>query len=298
MKKQKRRIEKAKDFASLEGELRANMNIFPSKTRRVAEYILGNSSELAFSSISETAAKLKVSRAQLVRVSRVLGFSGYAELKGILKRELLTQVIPSKIGVELGNEDDIPVELHKLEQANIEETCKNLLLSKDDLEKFCESIKKADCIYCMGWGISAIPSEWFYTRLNELGLKSVLVRRGSLSLLEQIRGIGKKDMLVVFELANYVIEVTEAVKDTRLKKAHIGVITDSPAAPLCEYSDEKFYVSDNSPLFGSSLIGMTYAVQVLTCMLACSMGAKGKEALKHQKETLADKRIYFPHFER
>ena len=42
--------------------------------------------------------------------------------------------------------------------------------------------------------------------------RSVLMRRGSLSLTEQARGIGKKDMLIVCELPSYVIEVADAVK--------------------------------------------------------------------------------------
>ena len=57
--------------------------------RRVAEYLLGNSSEVAFHSIGEVAERLSVSKAQLVRVARMLGFEGYANLKDVLKEALL-----------------------------------------------------------------------------------------------------------------------------------------------------------------------------------------------------------------
>ena len=286
------------DVQRLEERIRGNLEDFPAKTRRVAEYILSNSSEIAFRSISETAEKLSVSRAQLVRVARMLGFNGYADLKNTLKNKLLNQVIPSamKLQPEPESEADTALELCRLEQANIDETYNNLKLNHESVNMFCESAMTSNTIYCMGWGISSMPAEWLYTRFSELGLKSVLMRRGSLSLLEQSRGIGEDDMLIVCELPSYVIEVTEAVKKIASYGTKIAVITDSPAAPVCSYSQMNFFVSDESPLFGSSLIGSMFAVHVLTSVLAREMGSEGRAALEEQKEGLEDGRIYYPSY--
>ncbi|MBQ7544782.1 MAG: MurR/RpiR family transcriptional regulator [Synergistaceae bacterium] len=284
------------DARHLEEQIRGRLNEFPAKTRRVAEYILGNSPEVAFHSISETAEKLSVSRAQLVRVARMLGFNGYADLKNTLKKKLLAQVIPAAIS-DPSDDSDMPGKLCRLEQANIDETYRSIILNPDAVSDFCNAAQEADAIYCMGWGISALPAEWLYTRFSELGLKSVLMKRGSLSLLEQARSIGENDMLIVCELPSYVIEVTEAVKLTASRSVITAAITDSPAAPVCGYSRMNFYVSDNSPLFGSSLIGSMFAVHVLTSMLAKDMGSAGREALRTQKETLNDERIYHPSYD-
>ena len=280
----------------LEDRIRGRLNNFPAKTRRVAEYILANSSEIAFHSISETAEKLSVSRAQLVRVSRMLGFDGYADLKNTLKKNLMNQVIPSAAKTKLENSADIISELCRLEQANITETYKSFNAESASLENFCETVKKSDAIYCMGWGISALPAEWLYTRFTELGLKSVLMRRGSLSLTEQARGVKSNDMLIVCELPSYVIEVTEAVKKISSGGTCVATITDSPAAPVCSYSNLHFYASDHSPIFGSSLIGSMFAVHVLTSVLAQKMGSAGKNALEIQRENLTDNRIYYPSY--
>ena len=284
------------DARHLEEQIRERLDEFPAKTRRVAEYILGNSSEIAFHSISETAERLSVSRAQLVRVARMLGFDGYADLKKTLKNKLLAQVIPAAVN---GNTDDsdLACSLCRLEQANIDETYRNLSLNREAVNDFCNSVQEADAIYCMGWGISALPAEWLYTRFSELGLKSVLMRRGSLSLMEQARNIGENDMLIVCEPPSYVIEVAEAVKLTASRNICVAAITDSPAAPVCGHSRMNFYVSDQSPLFGSSLIGSMFAVHVLTSMLAQDMGSVGREALRAQKENLNDGRIYYPSYD-
>ncbi|GHS92702.1 RpiR family transcriptional regulator [Synergistales bacterium] len=275
----------------LQDLIRKKIDDFPTKTRRVAEYILTNSTTVAFHSISETAARLSVSKAQLVRVARMLGFAGYSDLKDVLKQTLMEQVNPSFIA-ELAQRSDIPGHLCRLEQANIEETFKKL--PSDAIPIFCDAAKRASTIYCMGWGISALVAEWFYTRFTELGLKSVLVRRGSMSLPEQTRALEDTDMLVVCELPSYVIEVTEAVEKIYAKGAFVVTLTDSPAAPICKTTHLSLHAGDTSPTFGSSLLGPMFLVHVLTSALAFNLGEDGKTALAEQKEGLNDERVYYP----
>ncbi|MCL2009281.1 MAG: MurR/RpiR family transcriptional regulator [Synergistaceae bacterium] len=279
------------NVADLQEIIRGKIDTFPNKTRRVAEYLLTHSSEVAFLSISDVAGRLDVSKAQLVRVARTLGFDGYSTLKNLLKQALLEQVSPSSIAERMQNAD-IPQDICRLEHANISETLKGL--SSVSIVEFCEAAKKAAAIYCMGWGISALVAEWFYTRFTELGMKAVLVRRGSMSLIEQTRAMGDTDMLVVCELPSYVIEVTEAVKRIRKKGAFIVTLTDSPAAPICHMSHLPLRVGDTSAMFGSSLIGPMFAVHVLTSVLAYNLGEEGKTALTAHKEGLADERVYYP----
>jgi len=279
------------NVTELQELIRGKIDTFPTKTRRVVEYLLTHSSEVAFHSISDVADRLDVSKAQLVRVACLLGFDGYSALKNLLKQTILEQISPSSIAEGIQNAD-IPQNICRLEHANIDDTLKGL--SPDAIVEFCEAAKKASTIYCMGWGISALVAEWFYTRFTELSLKAVLVRRGSMSLLEQTRALKDTDMLIVCELPSYVIEVSEAVERIYKKGAFIVTLTDSPAAPICRTSHLQLRVSDTSPTFGSSLIGPMFTVHVLTSILAYNLGEKGQAALAAQKEGLSDERVYYP----
>jgi len=69
------------DSTQLQNLLMERAHTMPNKARRVAEYLLANMREASFRSIGDIAEELKVSKAQLVRVAQMLGFSGYAELK-------------------------------------------------------------------------------------------------------------------------------------------------------------------------------------------------------------------------
>jgi DNA-binding MurR/RpiR family transcriptional regulator len=223
----------------------------------------------------------------------MLDYDGYTALKDAVKNNVLSQLTPSAlVDREAGN--DIPNSICRLEHANIDETIINL--SSENLSQFCRKVKDADAIYCVGWGISAIVAENLHTRLMELGLRGVLMKRGSTTLIEQARAVSSSDLVVVCELPSYVIEVTESIKYVHEKKTQIVTITDSLAAPVCQYADVQLQISDDTATFGSSIVSAIFLVHVLTSVLATTLGEKVKAALKIQLDGLNDGRIYHPFY--
>ena len=281
------------ESSELQAMLREKMENMPTKARRVVEYLLSNTREAAFLSIGEVAEKLEVSKAQLVRVSRMVGFQGYADLKNSLQNTVLEQVNPTALlGKIMKNRQDLPGEILRLEHANLDDTWNQL--KPKDIVAFCGMVKRANMVYCMGWGISSILAEALYTRFLEMGIRGVLMKRGSLALIEQARTVTRGDLVVVCELPSYVIEVTESIQKAAANGATIITITDSPAAPVCQYSNLSFFVSDTSPTFGSSIVGPAFLIHILTSVLCVNLGEKVKAALEDQEQGLHDERIYYP----
>lgn len=281
------------DGTKLQSLLRSKAETMPNKARRVVEYILSNMREAAFLSIGEVAEKLDVSKTQLVRVSRMVGFSGYADLKGALQDAVLEQVNPTALlGRIMDNRQDLPEEILRLEHANLDDTWNQL--KPQDIVHFCEMVRGARMVYTMGWGISSIVAESLHTRLIELGIRSSLIKRSSLALIEQARTTGEGDLVIVCELPSYVIEVVESIQKASSNGASIISITDSPAAPVCQMSALSFYMSDTSPTFGSSIVGPMFLVHILTSVLCVNLGEKARAALQDQEMGLHDKRIYYP----
>lgn len=281
------------DSAQLQAMLREKMDQMPNKARRVVEYLLSNTREAAFLSIGEVAEKLDVSKAQLVRVSRMVGFDGYADLKDSLQNSVLEHVNPTALLSKImKNRQDLPEEILRMEHANLDDTWNQL--KPQNIVKFCEMVRQANMVYCMGWGISSLVAESLYTRLMEMGIRSSLMKRGSVALIEQARTVTKGDIVVVCELPSYVIEVTESIERVSANGASVITITDSPAAPVCQLSDLSFFVSDTSPTFGSSTVGPVFLIHILTSVLCVNLGEKVRVALQDQEMGLHDERIYYP----
>ena len=275
--------------------LRDSHKSMPSKARRVVEYLLTHMREAPFISIGEVADQLDVSKAQIVRVARLLGFNGYADLKRELKKAVLEQVNPAAmLERAMSEEGDLAERIRRMEHANLEDTWKSL--RSEDVRSFCSSVKNAHGIYCAGWSISGMMAECLHSRLRELGLPAHQMYPGSgcLTLIEQARSIRDGDLVVAFDLPSYSVLLTEAVQSAHERGAKVITVTDSPAAPVCGSSDLSFYVSDNSPTFGSSLIGPLFLIHVLTSKLSVNMGDAALKALGEQSRILRDERLYYP----
>ena len=115
------------DSTQLQALLREKIETMPNKARRVVEYLLSNTREAAFLSIGEVAERLEVSKAQLVRVARMVGFSGYADLKDTLQNSVLEHVNPTALLSKImKNRQDLPEEILRMEHANREVSWKRL----------------------------------------------------------------------------------------------------------------------------------------------------------------------------
>ncbi|MDR1966895.1 MAG: MurR/RpiR family transcriptional regulator, partial [Synergistaceae bacterium] len=240
------------DGADLQNMMLQKLPHLPNKARRVTAYLLSNMRQAAFKSIGEVAEELQVSKAQLVRVARVLGFDGYSELKSCLQKTILEQVNPAALLMRAANmKEELPEKILQVEHANIDDTWTQTDMSS--VAEFCDMACEARSIAFVGWGISALVAELAYMRFCVMGLPSMLMKRGSLSIVEQMRCISKDSLIFVCEMPSYAVDVTEAVAEGHERGAKVVTITDSPAAPVCRYSSLSFFVSATSPTFGSSI---------------------------------------------
>jgi DNA-binding MurR/RpiR family transcriptional regulator len=231
----------------------------------------------------------------MVRVARILGFTGYAELKDALQGAILEQVNPAAMLAKATViQEDLPESIHRMEHANLDETWNQL--KPDLVTRFCGLVQDAKCVYCLGWGISSLVAESCMMRLRVLGIPSMLMQRSGLALLEQARAVGETDVVIVCELPSYAVEVTETVERCAAQGATIVTITDSLAAPVCRYATLSLFASAASPTFGSSVLGPLFLIHVLTSVLAVSMGSRAKAALEEQAAFLHDSRYFHPAF--
>ena len=283
------------DSNELQKLMREKLENVPNKARRVIEYLLTNTREAAFRSIGEVADQLEVSKAQMVRVARLLGFTGYAELKDALQGAILEQVNPAAMLAKATViQNDLPESIYRMEHANLDETWNQI--RPDLMSRFCEIVREANSVYCLGWGISSLVADSCMMRLRVLGITSMLMQRSGLALLEQARAVRKGDVVIVCELPSYAVEVTETVERCAAQGATIITITDSLAAPVCRNATLSLFTSAASPTFGSSVIGPLFLVHVLTSVLAVAMGNKAKIALEEQAAFLHDSRYFHPAF--
>lgn len=120
--------------------------------KRVADWIMKNSTEILPLSITELAERSNSSEATIVRFSKRLGFSGYQELKLSIARDADNKVINENI---TGNDTcfEIFEKVCNDIYTSLEKTKKSL--SEDAMSRAAESLEKAGKIVVFGLGNSA-----------------------------------------------------------------------------------------------------------------------------------------------
>lgn len=200
----------------------------------IAEVIREQPHECAMWSIQVLAEKAGVSEATVLRFARLLGFSGYPELKSSLQHRVIENLsswrrvertlttMPSESSVMqefVGNQI-------RYMQAMLEQ------IPNDQVERFSEILSHARRVYLFGEGAATTPVHALQFWLRRFGLDiSPIVHTGR-RLLDQIVHAEAKDVLVLFVFGRESKEATTLIDWMQYKAASCLLITDIPSEQL------------------------------------------------------------------
>ena len=140
---------------------------FSKSLKRIADYILSNSSGPQYLSIHQLADICGVSESSVFRLCQILGFDGYKEFKYALAEANSAQLIDGEIDAyaEILPEDSFSDMAKKLFAYNMASINQTLQLTDED--SYCQAakyLKEAKHVYCFGQGGSGIMAEELWGR--------------------------------------------------------------------------------------------------------------------------------------
>lgn len=153
--------------------IQQHYNTLSSAERRVADYIIENSGEIADMPVAQIAELANVSQATVVRFCQTLGFKGIAEFKLYLSSERLDPF------ADYGNvekDDSMAIVAQKIcrfNQSAIED-CMNTL-DAPQLEKAVDALNAARCVYIFAAGGSLCTARCAYDILAQIDLRCELI---------------------------------------------------------------------------------------------------------------------------
>ncbi len=263
-----------RDYNSIDELISAKSSNFSKTEIKIASFFLEKQNEIAFMSIHDLADRLGVGRATILRFTNKLGFKGFFDLKKVLASNIHSNVAPlekfklmleqSAVGFNSINQ------IAENEVANI-----NYIINNYDEKAFAKGIDILNCanyVYTIGYDLSSFMAGITSYLLKRIGLKSSQINLGSLSFPDQLVNVGKNDVLVTFSLPPYSLETINAAKFVKDQKAKVISFTNSPVAPIIEYSDVTLLIKTDSKGLTNSLS----APMVLIYSLINEIAAKDK----------------------
>lgn len=234
----------------------------PKVSRRIADYILSDPVHITSISIQQMAAELHIAESSIIRFCKMLGCSGFSEMKLLLAKYSPKSV--RTIFEDLSEKDSVQTITQSVFARNIDTLERALqLLDCAKIEQAVDVLSKAKNILILGVGASGTIAEDFYIRLMRIGFRAVSLTDSHLMQI-QASQCGPDTAVIAITHTGKTREIVSAVRTAKECGAQTIGITGYPDTPLkqvCDiclelYSPEQLFVSPRVAQF--SLIDSLY----------------------------------------
>ncbi|MDU5722546.1 MurR/RpiR family transcriptional regulator [Clostridium butyricum] len=209
--------------------------------KKIADYVLVNSSEVYKFSASELANITKTSSSSVVRFSRKLGFEGFQEFKLELAKDDINPVENIEYDY-IDTEDNIREVIVKTANKNIQSINDTIsLLDEHTIEEAIKAIKNAKNIYIFGIGESALIGLDLQYKLLRIH-KNAMMSLESHVQLSMSANISNDDIAIGISYLGKTKEVYSALSKCKEKGAKCITITKFGENPVSSLGDIKIQV--------------------------------------------------------
>ncbi|WP_250277746.1 MurR/RpiR family transcriptional regulator [[Clostridium] colinum] len=189
----------------------------------IVDYILKNKNEVCKLTVKELASKLYLAPNSIMRFCKKLNYTGFSEMKILLKEEIDKRYIRTK-------------------NNSLEDSIFNTinLIDKDIIEKTAYLLKKSKEIIIYGKGQNILIAEIFYKELK-IVLNSVLFFNQRHELIYKIHELNKNATIFLISQSGETQELIEIAQIAKQKECNIISLTNIGKNTLQTMSDINLY---------------------------------------------------------
>jgi DNA-binding MurR/RpiR family transcriptional regulator len=279
------------DMQMLRERVNQATEMMSPQLRRASAVLLERPDDVALLSMRELASRAALPPSTFVRLSQMLGFAGYSEMRQIFADRLRgrPRVYSERAELLQEREDDgaesaLLKEIFGAELRNIERT-----LARNDtaaILRIIEFIEDADRIFLLGQR-SCYPVAYFFDYVYRLfAQNAVLVEDTGGAFGDRLRGIARGDLLIAASVRPYTRSTIRGAEFAAARGADIVSITDDELSPLVKRSREVLFVEAGSPSFFHSIVSPLVLVEVLLAVLMARGGTAALARLEASEEQL------------
>jgi len=241
-------------------------DLSPSE-KRIARVILSNYPVSGLSTIAKLSEQANVSDPTVLRFVNKLGFKKYPDFQDKLKQE-----IDQTMKGPLSFQDPAAEELHDLTGyfAEFSEVLyKNICeafssVSQAEIEKVLDTFgDKTKNIHLIGGQFTDSIARYLYFHLRKMRPNVSLLYGQSITWIDHLLDLNKKDVLIVFDVRRYQPDILELAKRASKNVHKIILITDEWMSPVAKVADHVLSCRVSSLSRWDSLVSMTALIEAL-----------------------------------
>jgi len=234
------------DVEGLQRRITEMQATLPKRMRDCGAYVLGHSDRIAFETVAEIASNAGVAPSAMIRFSKLLGFSGFAEMQRLFRAEAVVARpdYQSRLAALRAMGDDTPESLladfSEAAKASIERAANRI--ESAQLTRAVEIIDSARTLHIVGLRRAfAVASHVSYLLRK---LDRVAVLHDSVGAIDSRPLIRGDDALMAISFAPYTPVTIELAEEARAKGAGVIALTDTRLSPLAALADVSFEIAE------------------------------------------------------
>jgi DNA-binding MurR/RpiR family transcriptional regulator len=246
----------------VQAKIRSRLPAASRGERRVAEYILENSAQVIYQSVTEVGAATETSEATVIRFCQSLGYRGFHEFKVALAQDL---VVPTPINSEeLGPEDSLATITAKLLAHNVQVLQDTMrVLSLDQLDRAVDAVVRARKVEFYGVGASGMTATDARYKFMRIGTLCDAPIDPNIQLMSASM-LTPQDVAVGISWSGSNKDTLNICRTAREAGARVIVVTNFAKSPITEVADIVLLTaSRETPMQSGSLASKIAQVFVL-----------------------------------
>jgi len=255
--------------------------------KKIADYILENTSEIPRLSIKTIAARTKTSDASVLRLCKALGYSGYRDFIVSISASLGSRdEVHTEQYTDIQPGDDIETIISNISLNNrrsIEDTMS--IINKEEIRRAVDYLRKSQRIDFYGIGASGLvcmDAQQKFMRIN----KRCYAFTDGHSQLTAATLLGKGDVAVMVSNSGSTVEILDALEVAKSNGVTVIAITRYNRSPLAEKADVVLFISTPEITIRSGAMGSRIAMlNIIDILFAGVASAEYKNVKKYLKKT-------------
>lgn len=260
-------------------DIRRKQSSFSAAQKLVAAYVVENSYQIPFLSITQLAKNIGVSDNTVIKFCNQLGYSKFGEFKKEFSACAHTELVMSNKLSESGAVDENDFLAIGMEEdiAAVQSSLADPA-NKQALSRLLPMLDKAKTIYITGGRASGYMAGIFVNALRYLGLKVHQVSTDMADYWDRLSMVDREDLVIAISFPRYTAQVVQALERLHQAGVPIALITDTGLSPAQECADLVFRCSVSSGYYFPCYAG---CLSLISAICRAAGAARRENAAEH-----------------
>ena len=267
-----------RDDSSIAERIRRDLGSMTPNERRVAHRLLADYPVAGLDTVAGVGKAAGVSAPTVLRMIAKLGFANYGAFQKALRSELAERLAtPLMKGIKEPGRDRL-ARFAEATIANVRETAANV--ARDEFDSVVRLLADGNRpLHVLGGRFTDPLADYLVAHLRVLRPRVRRVEGGRMNWLDQLLDIGKRDVVLIFDIRRYADDIAAFAERAVKRGATVGLLTDQWLSPVSRVARHLLPAHVIAPSVWDSSAGLLLLVEAVLSAVADELGPTARKRL-------------------